>query len=111
MVLKGINAWNKEHGGTHIDQLSIYMPPLVRYAVDDWVSEYDRLRDRRPDTSFAEYVTDQADTLLFHFKWTLTHKADTLFRQAYKQLWDALSKDEQLALLDGLRYLIDQSTN
>lgn len=111
IVLKGINAWNKEHGHTHIDELSIYMPPLVRYAIDDWVSEYERLLDRRPDTSFAEYVKDQADTLLFHFRWSLTHKADTLFRQAYKQLWDAMSKDEQDAFLHGLRYLIDQSTN
>lgn len=111
IVLKGVNEWNTMNNHPPIDQLPIYIPPLIRYAVDDWVSEYERLLDRRPDTSFAEYVKDQADTLMFHFRWSLTHKAETLFRQAYKQLWDALSEHEQLALLHGLQCLIEQTTN
>lgn len=111
VVLEGVNKWNTTNDQPLIDQLPIYMPPLIRYAVDDWVSEYERLLDRRPNTSFAEYVKTHDSELLFHFRWTLTHKAETLFRQAYKQLWDALSKEEQKALIHGLHYLVEQTTN
>lgn len=104
-----MNAWNKQHGHDVIDQLSLYMKPLVRYAVDDWVSEYERLLDRRPNTSFSVYAKEQEGALLFHFKWSLTHKAETVFRHAHGELWNALSKAEQDAFVHGLQYLIRET--
>jgi len=108
IVLEGINAWNKEHDQAVIEQLPLTTIPLIRYAVEDWVNEYDHLVDRRPDTSFAEYVKEQAGELIFHFRWSLTHKAETHFRHAHGELWRTLNKDEQNAFLHGLRYLIKE---
>ena len=109
VVLEGINAWNQEHEHPEIEEVSSYMIPLIRYAVEDWVGEFEHLLDRRPDTTFAEFVKEQEGMLLFHFKWSLTHKAETIFRHAHGELWQALDEDEQEAFLNGLRHLIQTS--
>lgn len=109
VVIKGINEWNNKNNYSPITDLSIYAVPLIRYAIEDWMNEYSQSKDQYPNTSFSTYVKDEEPNLVFQFKWSLTHKAETLYRQAHNVLWLALTKEEQDGFLYGLRYLIQQT--
>lgn len=110
-ILNGINGWNKENEHAYVETLSPYMKPLIRYALEDWMNEYEKGKPRRPDTRFSDYIKEQESNLIFHFKWSLTHKSETVYRHAHEILWRALTKEEQNAFLYGLRYLIAHAKN
>ena len=109
MVLTGINDWNKKNKQEPLGELSPYMIPLIRYATEDWISEYERSKTQYPNTSFGIFIKEQESNVVFHFEWSLTHKAETIYRHAHEVLWRALTKNEQDSFLYGLRYLIQQS--
>lgn len=109
IVLKGINVQRTTNTQEHINELSVYVPPLIRYALEDWYDEYQRHLEHHPNKRFGVYLKEQEGNLIFHFKWSLTHKAETIYRHAHAVLWNGLNDQEQNDLLYGLRYLINEA--
>lgn len=109
IVLAGINHWNNANNQEPVDALSAYAPPLIRYAIEDWLEEYTFRKDFHPDKTFSTFIKEQEHNVIFSFKQSLTHKAHTVYRQAHAVLWCGLSQNEQDALLFGLRHLIHQT--